>query len=294
MKRKLAGRRAGARWGKRGARVEAAFTLIELLVVIAIIAILAALLLPALSKAKAQAQSTACKNHLHQMGFALRMYVDDYKRYPFWDAINPTAIQWENSLDPYYRPAWWRDKSCQCPAYKGLFVPFVDAGSQVYDPPYPSRISQSYAYNAMGTASGEWTTPAEARLGLGSQNSSNPSINFPAISESEVLFPSEMFAIADSEITKDPFGRLPDSGGDFMAFGHFVGIGNFGPGGSTASSTNFPNARHGKNCNVLSCDGHVSSVTCYDLFDPRSPRTTARNWNNDHQPHPETWRIWGP
>ena len=67
MKRKLAGSRAEPRCEKRGARGETAFTLIELLVVIAIIAILAALLLPALSKAKAQAQSASCKNHLHQI-----------------------------------------------------------------------------------------------------------------------------------------------------------------------------------------------------------------------------------
>lgn len=54
-----------------------AFTLIELLVVIAIIAILAALLLPALARAKQQAQSLSCLNNLKQLELSCHLYTLD-------------------------------------------------------------------------------------------------------------------------------------------------------------------------------------------------------------------------
>ena len=78
----------------RGSRSRAkGFTLVELLVVIGIVALLIGLLMPALSAARRNARTVACKGQMQQIGHAFAMYVNEskgkYPKAPTLPSVNP-------------------------------------------------------------------------------------------------------------------------------------------------------------------------------------------------------------
>jgi prepilin-type N-terminal cleavage/methylation domain-containing protein/prepilin-type processing-associated H-X9-DG protein len=66
-----------------------AFTLVELLVVISIIAVLLAILMPALRKARDQAQNIACTSNMRQIGLSLMLYAQDNNGQSIWAVYGP-------------------------------------------------------------------------------------------------------------------------------------------------------------------------------------------------------------
>jgi prepilin-type N-terminal cleavage/methylation domain-containing protein/prepilin-type processing-associated H-X9-DG protein len=89
-----------------------AFTLVELLVVIGIIAVLIAILLPALGKARQQAQAAQCASNMRQIALGMLSYINDNKGTippcTITDAWNNVGWFWATELvgQKYIRSPW--------------------------------------------------------------------------------------------------------------------------------------------------------------------------------------------
>ena len=127
-------------------RKQRGFTLVELLVVIGIIALLVAMLLPALNKARRQANLTACLSNQRQLLLAVIMYTNENKGY------FPGGLVFGSSDFAAYNPTSYNPYAVnKNPAYPMYLAKYVSKSKDIARCPAVQEVKET---------SGLWFEPA--------------------------------------------------------------------------------------------------------------------------------------
>jgi len=227
-----------------------AFTLIELLVVIAIIAILAALLLPALSKAKQQAQGIKCLSNLKQLTLGWIMYTGDNRDYLMVNGdenFEPTILNL--AANPQWCPGR-EDQLAECTnlfVMAGLLYPYVKSAAIYICPADNTSVLNNYVETttpkSRSVSMNGWISPAPPSVqDLGSTNGCTlyykaGDLNLPGSSKIWLLMDENPWSINDAFMVINPLDT---------------------------TWVDHPASYHNNACGISFCDGHAEIHSWHD------------------------------
>jgi prepilin-type processing-associated H-X9-DG protein/prepilin-type N-terminal cleavage/methylation domain-containing protein len=238
-----------------------AFTLVELLVVIGIIALLISILMPALSAARAQANTIKCASNLKSIGQVAHMYAQDFKgkvprNYEYGGQYQDGHILWAEAFARYLYKGFRDNTNGDVSAARDRQLAPEFEKMEVYQCPVNPRDEMVLDYVSNG-----WplTTAAQA---TGSE---------PALPITKVKRATEIVYLVDASSTN--IGEMPRDQFHYYDALRPSSLPMSNPTTINPNSRVLTDTRHRGAANILYLDGHVSSkpfrsITEWD-FHPR-------------------------